>query len=298
MKNFTLTINLEEGTEISELKKLQRHYQAIKFTDDKKPLSTDLVNILKKIGANIKTVNYSGSTNFVEVMSHFPALEAISIEETFSSRLDVASLSLPNLKNLELVDYCFDSTAQLASFMSMFPTVKHLHMNRMLIEPSDLVHDLKSKFKNLDTLTITGPNIIIKFFQFLFLIIYPTAGYFDVVQSGVFDNLQALTLKSFDGIVVIDWAEFISNHPKLEIVDIEINEREENFDFIKLVSSARDGMKLKIQGKFQLTENRLRQFKQNPSQGVRLQVPKSSLKMTEKKFEEIMEKQKNQIEIV
>jgi F-box-like len=281
MKSLPLNVDFYDGAQHLELKKTHR-----------KPIPKRLIEALTKIGANVKTINFSGNgANFSELLGCFPNAETIIINQFWSFNLKFCQL--PNVKTLKIVNSAFYGAVQLNAFFSMFPKVKHLHLIGMSVSGvnNEDIKVLTSNLKHVKSLTITGTSATRSNVRIV-------SGYFRFVNQGAFDNLRELKLKSFNASELISWAQVIANNPKLQVIDIEIERNQNMVKFKQLVKNSRDGMKLIMRGHFILTENRLRCYKESSSRRIRLQIPKKSLTMTEEVFEEVMGEDKQLIEFV
>jgi F-box-like len=304
MKNFPLTVTLEDGAQYFELKKTQRCFQEIKvIAGYGYKIPKKEIEALTKIGANVKTISYNKcGKNFSEVVSCFPNIETLVMNKVAFFKLCINHINtrqLPNVKTLKIIDSSFYKAAQLNAFFLMFPKVQHLFLVDMNINIYGLndenVQILTSNLKHVETLTVwgnskepsdSGSNVRI------------ISGFFRFVNHGAFENLRELKLMSFNASELILWAQFIASNPKLQVIDIEIETNEHMLNFKELVMNSRDGMKLIMRGNFKLTEQRLRHFKENSSRRVQLQIPKQSLMMAEEVLEEIMGGDKKLIELL
>jgi F-box-like len=117
MKKITLSVNLAEGVENIELKKLERNYQVMKFKGSDKKLPKNIIDALKKIGANVKKIEYNGGTGliFFDVLKCFPNIESISIDKCWF--LDVSDdYKPPELPKLKIMKASFCENVSLEHF--------------------------------------------------------------------------------------------------------------------------------------------------------------------------------------
>jgi F-box-like len=112
MKKLPLTINLSRGADNKEIYKSNRHYQVVEFRDIKKKIPKYLIETIKTIGMNVKSVNYKNCDfnrkgNLMEASKSFPKVENIEVEsERFDTRpeniVKVEAQHFPNLKTLKV----------------------------------------------------------------------------------------------------------------------------------------------------------------------------------------------------
>jgi F-box-like len=311
MEKFALTVDLQDEAQHQVLKKSQRCYQEIKVTDVECKIPIELIEILTKIGANVKTLNYSkGGANFISLLDCFRKIETIVMNKVCFSGSNINAFEVtqfPSVKTLMLIEFDFCTP-----FFSMFSKVQHLHMSQThpgIVFPGvtdDFVKAVTRQLKHVETLTLTGlsqtSSEYLGFLEdleaFPYVNVSFNSGNFDFVNRGGFENLRNLTVKSKSRFDSLRFDSFIAECPKLETIDIEFRCHQRLFNFSKLVSSARNGMTLTMRGYFRLTPAYLQHFKENSLCGVRLQIPKASLMMTEEVFEEIMGEDKQRVELI
>jgi hypothetical protein len=174
--------------------------------------------------------------------------------------------------------------------------VHHLQFRDTCFIPlnADQIKTLTQALKHVETLTVI--NSI--YYSYDGEASYRYVSFFTVLNLISFDNLQQLNLKIYDGFEIISWAQFIANNPRVKTIVITLYHRQDHFDFNQLVLNARIGTKLTMGGSFQLSQERLRYFKENSSREVRLQVGKKSLMMRQEVFDEIMGEDKEKIEFL
>jgi F-box-like len=299
MKNFPLVVDLQDGSQSSQFSTSQRFYQEIKIHDCFDPIPKNLIEKMMRIGTNVKTVSYtiyhttyskSGFSNFNELLNCFPKTENIAINKVWFRNHDFTALKLPKVKSLKINDVRFDNKSQFTTFITKFPMVQHLQFrdNRFFPLNADEIKTVTHTLKHVETLTVISTNYCGE----------EVFGSFHLCNLISFDNLQMLKLHILDGRPSISWPRFITNNPKLKTIDVEIIFFEYNFDFKSLVLYAKIGTKLTMGGSFQLTEERLLDFKESSSREVCLQVDNWCLKLSEKVFDEIMGKDNKKIEFL
>lgn len=132
MEKLLLIVKLEDAAQYLGLGKSQRFYQEIKvidpFTPIYKPIPKKLIETLKKVGAKVKTLNYSNyGEHLSELLSCFPNAEIFIIDRSSLSAFTL-NIQLSKVKTLKLFDVPLCDPADLNSLFSMFPTVQHLHL--------------------------------------------------------------------------------------------------------------------------------------------------------------------------
>jgi hypothetical protein len=174
------------------------------------------------------------------------------------------------LKMLIMNKTTFRSANEIAGFFSLFPTIKKFSATSFELDSTITAEEVKSATQQLVNL------------KHLFI-----AKSFGRMQHASFKNLKVLELQSFDAAEEIDWKEVVDNNPKLILLKVDIECNNDHLDFKALIkcSSPMRTLCISMQGEFKLTEDRLQTFKE--SQNILLMIPKSSLAMTEEKFNEI-----------
>jgi hypothetical protein len=302
-QKLPLTIDLDDDWQHYELSKSQRFYQEIKINGIKTQITKRLIKVMKMIGSTVKTVKYNtGNGDFSGLLGCFPNVENISVDNFEFLGFDYVAPQLSKLKTLKLNNIDFFDEALPHDFFSMFPTIQHLHLSELNTCLFGIVDEnmktVQSNLKHVETLTITGSSESYESEDDINSISRTFSGFFRFVENEVFENLRALTMTFFDASLNFFWHKFIVNNLKLQHIEIEIEFNQRYLDFEELVTHVRNGMKLIIRGKFELTEERLRSYKENSSRRVRLQILKYSLMMTEEVFEEIMGEDKQLIELI
>lgn len=248
------------------------------------------------------TINLRERKPKIETQRRFSAVKVIDGRCRIDNHLkDEMKKEAPHVKTFEYVNWSGTSNYCLNELLSWFPKTETLsiegNVRNPMVNPPQLPNLKTLKFIAIQ---FSGRNQFDGFAAMYFAVkhlhLTNLAYYCYCYVFGSFKNLRIITLDTFNAIGTVRWKYVIDNNPKLQLISIEVAFFEQLFAFQQLVSNARSGMTLKFRGNFRLTEDRLRQFKENSARGVRLRVQKSSLTMSEEVFMDIIGEKKEMVE--